>query len=64
MSQIIAMEPFRRARPMREAVESGGAEILFFLGVRYERMPDAPPVNPEPVDRSARPVRRARKRRA
>ena len=60
MAQIIEMEPFRAARPARDPRPSGGAEILFFLGVRYERMPETP----APVERPARKAKRARKRRA
>lgn len=41
MAQIIDLESIRRTRPTRETSPSAGAEILFFLGVRYERM-DAP----------------------
>ncbi len=37
MAQIIDLESFRRTRPTRTTIPSGSAEILFFLGVRYER---------------------------
>ena len=59
MAQIIDLESLRRTRPTRETIPSGGAEILFFLGVRYERM-DAPA---EPT-RPAGGVGRRRRRRA
>ena len=48
MAQIIDLESFRRPRPTRETIPSGGAEILFFLGVRYERT-DAPAEPPGPA---------------
>ena len=61
MAQIIELQSFQAARPPRALVAGTGAEILFFLGVRYERMPDPAP---EPADRPTRAVRRPRKRRA
>lgn len=44
MTQIIDLESVRRTRPTRTTNPSGDAEILFFLGVRYERMDT--PANP------------------
>lgn len=58
MAQIIELESFRRTRPIRETIPSGGAEILFFLGVRYERM-ESPA---EPAGPAGRVGRRRRKR--
>ncbi len=64
MAHIIEMESFRRARPAHDREAGSGAEILFFLGVRYERMPEAPPVTPRDAKETTRPARRSRKRRA
>ena len=46
MAQIIELHSFRRTRPPREAVFSGEAEILFFLGVRYESTNGTAPAEP------------------
>ena len=63
MAQIIEMQPFSRLRPIRETFV-GNAEIMFFMGVRYERVPDAPPVVPAPQPVGNTAARRGRKRRA
>lgn len=63
MAQIIDFQFARAARPSRAATAPGNAEILFFLGVRYERMPDAPQA-PSFAEAPKRGVKRARKRRA
>ena len=59
MAQIIDFQTARNSRPAIEAAPGEGAEILFFLGVRYVRM-ETPvePTNPEKA------VRRSRKKRA
>lgn len=63
MAQIIEMQSFEGRRFRRFDLPSDGAQILFFMGVRYERMPDAPESPATP--RSKAPRRRAaRKRRA
>jgi hypothetical protein len=41
MGKVIAFQPGARAAPTREGALHRDAEILFFLGVRYERMDDA-----------------------
>ncbi|MGD9658107.1 MAG: hypothetical protein AB7U61_10820 [Methylocystis sp.] len=41
MGKVIAFQPRARAAPPREGDLQRDAEILFFLGVRYERMDDA-----------------------
>lgn len=41
MGKVIAFQPGARAAPTREGALRRDAEILFFLGVRYERMDDA-----------------------
>ena len=46
MAQIIELQSFRRTRPPRETVVGGEAEILFFLGVRYESTNGTAPVEP------------------
>jgi hypothetical protein len=72
MSNVL---PFSRARLLsrdnREAVRrpsDGPSEILLFLGVRYERHPDADPQNAAPDDlgRDSKltPRRRKTRRRA
>ncbi len=60
MAQIIDFSSARASRPMRPVPMDGDCEIHFFLGVRYERMPEP---SPEPVKRSSGKSR-ARKRRA
>lgn len=60
MAQIIDFETFKHARPPREAFADGDAEILFFLGVRYERMTDDSPA--EPPRRSGTPRRKRKAR--
>ena len=47
MCQIISLESRAPARRRAEPVE-GGAEILFFLGVRYMRWEDASPLRAGP----------------
>lgn len=59
-AKIIDMKSFDARRIRRFDPPAAGAQILFFLGVRYERMPDAP----EPVIRAPAKKSRARKRRA
>lgn len=41
MGKVIAFQPRAKAAPMRQSASRRDAEILFFLGVRYERMDDA-----------------------
>jgi len=41
MGKVIAFQPRAKAAPTREGALRRGAEILFFLGVRYERIDDA-----------------------
>jgi hypothetical protein len=41
MGKVIAFQPRARAAPPREGALRRDAEILFFLGVRYERIDDA-----------------------
>ncbi|WP_292531330.1 hypothetical protein [Methylocystis sp.] len=41
MGKVIAFQRRTRAAPMRQDALERDAEILFFLGVRYERMGDA-----------------------
>ena len=58
MGDLIA---FRSQRPSGEARPSGpGAEILFFTGVRYQRMSEDPPVVVGKVPKAARAQGRAR----
>jgi hypothetical protein len=40
MSNIVAFKPDRRSRSTSAAEEHGGAQILFFTGVRYMRVLD------------------------
>ena len=59
MGVIVAMSGSNRP-VRREGAREGGAEILFFTGVRYSRMPE-----PDPALASVTPPRRApRKKRA
>ena len=37
MADVIPLAPLRRPRPEAGPVPAGGAQILFFTGVRYER---------------------------
>ena len=60
MAQIIDFQSLRHARPQRELLPTGGAEILFFLGVRYERMADDIPVEPRRPSGNARRGRKSR----
>ena len=46
MAQIIDLQSFRQTRRPRTAIASGGAEILFFLGVRYEWTDGTAPAKP------------------
>lgn len=47
----IVMLPARRQGSPASAEQKGGATILFFTGVRYEREVEAEPgVQPEPID--------------
>jgi hypothetical protein len=41
MGKVVAFQPRARAAPTREGALQRDAEILFFLGVRYERMDEA-----------------------
>jgi hypothetical protein len=41
MGKVIAFQPRTRRAPTRQGALERDAEILFFLGVRYERMGDA-----------------------
>lgn len=41
MGKVIAFQPRTRTASPREGALQRDAEILFFLGVRYERMGDA-----------------------
>lgn len=41
MGKVIAFRPSAN-RAQRKLISNGGAEILFFLGVRYSRMEDPP----------------------
>jgi hypothetical protein len=63
MGDLIA---FRSPRPSGDAKPSGlGAEILFFTGVRYQRMNDEePPASAKarkPCERGGPPGRRSRR---
>ena len=60
MGDVLVFEKSRRSfRRMRESEVSGGAQILFFTGVRYERY-DVAPAAPVSVDRGRAPVKRKR----
>ena len=61
MAQIIDFNSARVSRPMRPIPMDEACEIHFFLGVRYERMPEP---TPEPASRTRQGKSRARKRRA
>lgn len=43
MAVIIQMQPRTRAAERPAPAASGGAQILFFLGVRYMRAEEPPP---------------------
>jgi hypothetical protein len=67
MGDLIA---FRSQRPSGQARPSGlGAEILFFTGVRYQRMnedlpsPNATPQHPQEGGKGGGPSRARRRRR-
>ena len=67
MGDVVMFKP--RSRPAgADAVRanSGGAEILFFLGVRYERDPETPVVPPtteKPLKSSSGTPRTRRRKR-
>ena len=63
MAQIIDFSSFRESRPMQAAASYDQCELLFFLGVRYERMPETLSSS-EPTTPASQGPRRARKRRA
>lgn len=67
MGKVIAFQPRARAAPSREGAAPRNAEILFFLGVRYERMDDAicdGKKEPRADSCGARPTGGKRRRRA
>ncbi len=53
---------FRQTRPARARETGGAAEILFFTGVRYERMAETPPNNGHPSSNDGLSPKRKRKR--
>ena len=63
MAEIIAFKPRAAATAADREFAPNGARILFFTGVRYERLQDA---TPEPAKRSPRsgPRKPGRRRRA
>jgi hypothetical protein len=48
MATIIVFDTARCARPASPARSRGGAEIVIFPGIRYERTPDSDP-EPSPA---------------
>ena len=63
MAQIIDFSSFRESRPMPAVASYDQCELLFFLGVRYERMPETH-ASSEPTTPTSQGPRRSRKRRA
>ena len=63
MAQIIDFSSFRESRPMPAVASYEQCELLFFLGVRYERMPETLSLS-EPSAPASLGPRRSRKRRA
>lgn len=53
MAVVIPLAPARRSRRTPANEQGAAAQILFFTGVRYERMP-------EPAPREAAPRKRTR----
>ncbi len=66
MGQIIAFKPRAKTPQHLAAPVAGGAEILFFLGVRYCRMEEeqGPPTTRAPDQESGQGVGRKRRKRA
>jgi hypothetical protein len=58
MAQIINFPSARRSRPVTDMPPENGAEILFFLGVRYVRT-DAP-AQPQLSEKTTRRTRTKR----
>lgn len=66
MGQIIAFKPPTKTPQHPAAPEAGGADILFFLGVRYCRMEEeqSVPTTQAPDQDSGQSVGRKRRKRA
>jgi hypothetical protein len=66
MGQVIAFKPRARTSQHPAVPIAGGAQILFFLGVRYSRMEDARdfPATQEPDQDSGQGGGRKRRKRA
>ena len=66
MGQIIAFRPRAKSAQQAATPMPGGAQILFFLGVRYSRMEDERelPATREPDQDSSQGCGRKRRKRA
>lgn len=66
MGQIIPFRPREKTPQQAAAQIAGGAQILFFLGVRYSRMEDERelPATREPVQDGGQGSGRKRRKRA
>ncbi|UWU08778.1 hypothetical protein [Sinorhizobium medicae] len=54
MADVIRMQDRIVKRPERRPVAKGGAKVLFFTGIRYERLDGRGPQPTAPVDRQAK----------
>ncbi|MDX0662551.1 hypothetical protein GOD61_06175 [Sinorhizobium medicae] len=54
MADVIRMLDRIVKRPERRPVAKGGAKVLFFTGIRYERLDGRGPQPTAPVDRQAK----------
>ncbi len=54
MADVIRMQDRKRNRPRRRPVTSGTAKVLFFTGIRYERLDGRGPQPSAPTGRAAK----------
>lgn len=54
MADVIRMQDRKRNRPRRHPVTSGTAKVLFFTGIRYERLDGRGPQPNAPTGKAAK----------
>ncbi|ODR89095.1 hypothetical protein A8M32_21820 [Sinorhizobium alkalisoli] len=54
MADVIRMEDRKVKRPRRRPVTSGSAKVLFFTGIRYERLDGRGPQPSAPAGKHAK----------
>ncbi|WP_139015618.1 hypothetical protein [Ensifer aridi] len=54
MADVIRMQDRKPKRPRRRPVTTGGAKVLFFTGIRYERLDGRGPQPTAPTDRQVK----------